>query len=116
MAWEMLDPAFPERLKHCEGLALRSLVTHVCRAAVEHVGLTDDVIQAAIIALNAGQYDSRDLRDNLEALVAVLDERQWDLRDRVSAGEASQDAQTHAFCLARRICRRSTDGGRGCSV
>lgn len=83
-------------LSRCRAAAIAA-----ARFAVAHSGLEDKRASEALEAAVDGRFGDTPERTAIDELVATLDERQWDLQDRVEAGEASDEEQLVAFRRAR---------------
>lgn len=79
----------------------RKVATAVSSWIVDRVGLVDPRVDAALAGLRDQRFDSTPERDALQKLAEELDERAWDIQDRVEEGLAPQERYFAAFALAR---------------
>lgn len=69
--------------------------------AMERSGLDDQRVQALLDLVREGTVEDAVIRTQVEELAAALDEAQWDIQDRVDAGEATVEDHLKAFGRAR---------------
>lgn len=69
--------------------------------ALERSGLRDQRADDGLQAVREGRVGDSPERSAVEALATALDERQWDLQDRVASGEAPSVEHLDAFGRAR---------------
>lgn len=69
--------------------------------AVHHSGLDDPRADEALLAIREGRFGDTPERAAVAALVSALDDRQWDLQDRIGAGESMINEHLVAFGRAR---------------
>lgn len=69
--------------------------------ATAQSGLSDDRVEELLRMVSYGKVGDTAERRAVEAVVESLDERQWDLQDRVDAGDASVAEHLRAFAQAR---------------
>lgn len=98
---ETVAPDLVEVLERLTTSELRSIAIEVSEWIVRQVGLADPRADAALTALRADVTGTSAVQDRLKVLVDDLDERAWDLQDKVEDGSATQEQYLHAFALAR---------------
>ena len=103
MRWRLstVAPEFVEQLHRESQLRLREIAERQARAALRATGLTDDRVEHALSALERREYGDSETRAALKEFVDELDERAWDIRDRVDARTAKLDEYVRAFREAR---------------
>lgn len=94
-------PDLVEVLSHEQPVRLRTITIDVCEWIVGRVGLIDPKVDAALAALREGHAGDSPERQALKGLADELDERAWDMQDRVEEGSAPMDQYLAAFALAR---------------
>ena len=97
---ETVDRQLARKLAAAEPIALRQVAAAIAEYAVVQTGLHDPRADAALRQLR-GEEDSARADSELARWVEQLDERQWDIQDRVEAGDASPQEHLAAFSQAR---------------
>jgi len=64
-------------------------------------GLRDDSVDALLSAVGRGEVGDTEEHRAVVAVVESLDARQWELQDRVDAGDAAVEEHLRAFSVAR---------------
>lgn len=80
--------------------ALRRVAYAVAKTAVEHTESREEILRSALDKAREATPDAV-LRGQVAHLVEQLDERAWDIQDRVEAGTATQGEYLRAFASAR---------------
>lgn len=97
---ETVDLQLARELAAAEPIALRQVAAAIAGYAVAQTDLHDPRADTALRQLR-GETHRQQAESELARLVEQLDERQWELQERVVAGEASPQEHLAAFSQAR---------------
>lgn len=98
---ELLDQDLSALLQKASVSQQRNVALIASQFALERNSLNDPIVTQALKAMEIGNYDDESLREKIESLVNQLDEIQWDLQEKMDAGEAELSAYLTAFQQAR---------------
>ncbi|MBE9227300.1 hypothetical protein IQ264_17885 [Phormidium sp. LEGE 05292] len=98
---ELLDSDLSTLLKKASVSQQRNAALVASQFAIERTSLNDPIVAQALKAIEIGNYGDESLREKIESLVNQLDEIQWDLQEKMDAGEAELSAYLGAFQQAR---------------
>ena len=99
---ELLEPSLVKKIKLIDPVKRRAYLLEICRYALAHAWLTDDVVNKIMADLESGAYPkARRHKMALEGLLDELESRQLALRKQVNAGEAPLQDFQEAYALAR---------------
>jgi hypothetical protein len=97
---ETVDRNLADTLAAANESVLRSISIALVEYGLAETGLWNPRVDAAVRLLR-NNTQNQEVQASVAALVGELDERQWDLQERVDAGEASPREQVRAFSQAR---------------
>jgi hypothetical protein len=98
---ESVDPGPVALVEGADDDRRRRVALAAAEFARTRAGLNDDRVDELLRAVGRGKFGDTVERRAVEAMVEALDERQWDVQDRVDAGEASVADHLRAFAAAR---------------
>lgn len=98
---ELLDQGLSALLEKASVSQRRNVALIASQFALERTNLNDPIVDQALKAMEIGNYGDESLREKIESFVNQLDEIQWDLQEKMDAGEAELSAYLTAFQQAR---------------
>ncbi|MFB2897465.1 hypothetical protein ACE1CI_31495 [Aerosakkonemataceae cyanobacterium BLCC-F50] len=98
---ELLDRDLSTLLKKASVSQQRNAALIASQFAIERTNLNDPIVSQALKAIELGNFGDESLREKIEALVNQLDEIQWDLQEKMDAGEAELSIYLTTFQQAR---------------
>ncbi|MGA9377326.1 MAG: hypothetical protein WBV73_00870 [Phormidium sp.] len=98
---ELLDRDLSTLLKKASVSQQRNAALIASQFTIERTNLNDPIVDQALKAIEIGNYGDESLREKIESLVNQLDEIQWDLQEKMDAGETELSAYLGAFQQAR---------------
>lgn len=98
---ELLDRDLSTLLQKASVSQQRNAALIASQFAIERTSLNNPIVAQALKAIESGNYGDEFLREKIESLVNQLDEIQWDLQEKMDAGEAELSTYLGAFQQAR---------------
>ncbi|XWK91154.1 MAG: hypothetical protein U7127_14220 [Phormidium sp.] len=98
---ELLDRDLSTLLEKASISQQRNAALIASQFAIERTNLNDPIVEQGLKAIELGNFGDESLREKIEALVNQLDEIQWDLQEKMDAGETDLSTYLGAFQQAR---------------
>lgn len=90
-----------EQLEHRPSSQLRKVATTAALLAVDRTSLVDSRLDTALAAIRDGAPGNRDECSAASRVTEELDERAWDIQEKVDEGMLPQEVYLEAFRRAR---------------
>lgn len=99
---ELLDPSLAKKIKLSDPSKRRASILEICKYALSHARLDDDVVPKIMANLESRAYiQARQYKRAVEGLFNELESRQLSLQKQVNAGQAPLQDFQEAFKNAR---------------
>lgn len=96
-----IAPDLDRALTRASSAGQRAVSIAAAEFAVRRTRLTGPEIDAALAAARDDRFGDTRERAAIQTLAERLDERQWEIKERVDSGQASAEEQLAAFSAAR---------------
>ncbi|MBO1347964.1 MAG: hypothetical protein EBE86_011420 [Hormoscilla sp. GUM202] len=100
---ELIDPELSAYLLSASIAQQRYAAAIACEFALAKTGISATIIDEGLEAIKGGVPGNEMLRSRLESFINQLDEKQWDLQEKMAEGKAQLETYIAAFQKARAV-------------